>query len=120
MLVVGWSAVSARADFVDQLPWAVVGLVGLLVAFCAQAVFVLRVRRVVAVRLRSRFGHGVKAARHDRPGLVQAGDVDLVAGEGLRRYHRSDCALAREQRWPEKAEAAHRAAGLLPCGVCRP
>ena len=120
LVSVGWAAVSARADFAAQLPWATLGLTGLLIGLCGQVAFVLRFRRIVGVRIRRRFGHGVPrgAARIAAPVPVAA--VDVVAGPGLRRYHRRDCPPARDQDWPARTVAEHRANGLEPCGVCRP
>jgi hypothetical protein len=45
---------------------------------------------------------------------------DLVAGEGLRHFHRSDCQMAHGRLWRLSTRREHEQAGRVACGVCRP
>jgi hypothetical protein len=45
----------------------------------------------------------------------------FVAGEGMERFHRPDCALAAGRTgWSALSRHEHETAGRRPCGVCRP
>jgi hypothetical protein len=60
------------------------------------------------------------AAATPPAGTVLAGEV-FLAGAGMERYHRPDCALAAGRTgWTTATRQEHEAAGRRACGVCRP
>jgi hypothetical protein len=53
-------------------------------------------------------------------GTALAGEV-FLAGAGMERFHRPDCALATGRAgWTTATRQEHEAAGRRACGVCRP
>ncbi|HVX18744.1 MAG TPA: hypothetical protein VHA73_11990 [Acidimicrobiales bacterium] len=67
----------------------------------------------VAVAGRGPAAEDTQAGAGARGGLV-------VAGAGLRRFHRPECALASAKGWPTIERDAALSAGQEPCGVCQP
>jgi hypothetical protein len=111
-----WLSVSGSADINSQIhaaPWSVVGLVvvcGSLLSLITQG------RRAVSERSRLLLGEppvwSVAASSRS--------SASLVAGPGLKRYHRASCPIAHEQRWSSETREALEASGALPCGICEP
>jgi hypothetical protein len=114
---VAWAMMANRASFSSQTPIASLGIVGLIIAFYGQTTWLLSGRRAIGERSQGLLGHLV--TRHGSDAARPESAV-LVAGDGLRRYHRTDCLLARGQAWPAAPRERHHRAGRVPCGVCRP
>jgi hypothetical protein len=112
-----WWLASDRVQFGDQIPFASVGVAGLLVASYAHLSWLLQGRRAVGAR--RLFLLGEPATR--RAALTaESGDAVLLAVDGRARYHRSGCPLLDGRATTPGARGAHEAAGRRPCGVCRP
>jgi hypothetical protein len=118
MCGVAWGVASGRAHFGDQVGWVSLAVGGLVVAFFGQASWLLNGRRAVGERSIHLLGRPPRRATAG--GGVRSRASQLVGGEGLRWYHRSDCPLARAQVWPVASRSEHEADGRQPCGVCRP
>ena len=117
LCAVAWWMASGDRTFREQLSLATVSIVGVVLIVAAETAWVLRGRANVGRRIRALLG-AAPVATVDEP--VVADDGALVAGQGLRRYHRPDCALARGHDWPATGWDEHRRAGRQPCGICRP
>jgi len=113
--LVAWAAASGRAAVADQTGFVSLGVAGFLVAFAGEVSWVLRGRRAVGRRAVLLLGGPPQA----RSGWAAPRADELVAGAGLRLYHRADCRLA-GSAWAADGRAGHEAAGRRPCGVCRP
>lgn len=120
--VAAWFLASGTSTITAQIAYANLSVVGLIIAGYANAIWLLRGARAVGER-RQRLledidggpslGHRPTATHADNGG-------PLVAGEGLRFYHRPDCAMASGRDVRSADRPQHEAAGLRPCGVCRP
>ncbi|MGQ0843750.1 MAG: hypothetical protein ACT4QF_06410 [Sporichthyaceae bacterium] len=119
LLVAGYAVVANEVTYDDQEPGLALAASGTAVAMLAGAFLLFAGRRVVVRRRVAVLGLVPVAAEAV---VVSLGAVStsLVAGEGLTKYHRSDCPLAAGRDWPEADAAQHAQAGLAPCGVCRP
>jgi hypothetical protein len=122
--MVGWWAASGHARFDDQIAAANIAVGGLVVASCAHVGWIMRLRRVIGDRRRDLLGEPAAVVR--RAPETSAADVirsraeALVAGDGLRWYHRASCPLVQGRDWPTRAESEHRKAGRRPCAMCQP
>ncbi|HEY1828494.1 MAG TPA: hypothetical protein VGF87_10755 [Acidimicrobiales bacterium] len=128
---VSWYVCAGDANFNQQIGPADAALGGLLVAGLGNATWLLRGRRALGERRRTLLGDGpavaqpsvrrvevARARSDDRPG--ETGEL-YVAGEGLERFHRSDCALAAgREGWQAMTRQGHETAGRRACDVCRP
>jgi hypothetical protein len=115
----GWFFAAGHGRVADQTVPASAGIAGLVIAGYGHAAWILRGRRAVGARTKHFLG--------DPPGAIEAGTKLsrwqcelLVAGPGLRRYHRADCPLAAGAGWPSAHREEHEAAGKVACGVCQP
>lgn len=119
LAVTGWFSLTGRPAVRDQVGPLAVAVTGAMTALLAELSWILAGRSAVATRRRLLIG--TSAAAPGTSGGRRPSSPVLVAGEGLRLYHRADCPLA-----PPDARAfgpelvAGQAAGRLPCGVCRP
>jgi uncharacterized membrane protein len=112
--VVGWYQASGRALPSHQSGPAVLSAIGALLVLGAVATWLGSFRRAVLARSRRLLGAAADS-QADR-GLAAAPiavSTTLVAGTGLRFYHRADCLLA-------PARTRKPRPGQEPCGVCRP
>jgi hypothetical protein len=127
LVMVGtWFVVGGKATWDDQRPWMSLAIAGLVAVAFVSLNVLLAGRRAIGLRRVQLLGD-LPAPRQDRPVGVSAPTVVagpasevLVAGEGLVRYHRSDCFLTDGRDYAAADRAAHRAAGRQPCGVCLP
>ncbi|MGQ0466719.1 MAG: hypothetical protein ACT4QG_15510 [Sporichthyaceae bacterium] len=118
LLIVGYSIVANEVVYDDQEPGITLAVLGTALSVLAGGFLVLAGRRVI-VRRRVEVLGLVPAATAK---VVSTGAVSpfLVGGEGLTRYHRTDCPLAAGRDWPQADAAEHQQAGRQPCGVCKP
>ena len=114
--VAAWWSVSGSADINHQIrvaPWSVVGLVvtcGSLLSLITQG------RHAVSQRSRLLLGEPPAwSAAASSPS-----STSLVAGPGLRRYHRTSCPIAHGQPWATETKDSLEARGARPCGICEP
>jgi hypothetical protein len=116
LLLLAWWGASATADGPSQVAWINVGVCGLIVSGAGVTSWVLSGRRAVGAR---RVLLVPDAAL--RTDAVRADDRrPLVTARHLTRYHRAGCPMVAGKRTRAATAARHRAAGLEPCGVCRP
>ena len=116
LLVLAWWGASATADQSSQVAWINIGVCGLIVSGVGITTWVLSGRRAVGARRMLLFP--------DAQPVTDAIPTDesgpLVTAAHLTRYHRSGCPMVAGKRTRAASAARHRAAGLEPCGVCRP
>lgn len=123
---VAWTGASAHAALRDQTGWIVLGVAAFGVAVVGQSLWLRQGRRAVAAHATRVLGEAAALAPEGwRAATVQAAAVAaeaelLVAAEGLRRFHRSDCLIAGGRGWSPLPRRTHEAAGRAPCGICRP
>jgi hypothetical protein len=112
-----WLGAAGEARVGDQLIFATISVAGVVISLCANLSWIMRARRSVGDRARALLGD-VPAGSETPIGPAPARDV--VAGAGMRFYHRPECLLVRGRRWSITPAAEQVAAGRAPCGVCRP
>ena len=131
VIVVGWYIAAGEATFAQQVGPLDAALAGLVLSGVGNLVWLLHGRRALGERRRlllpdvadataSAAGHVVVAGLAPTVGAATVDDV-FLAGEGMERFHRPECALAAGRRgWTTATRREHEAAGRRPCGVCRP
>jgi hypothetical protein len=117
MCVIAWATISARPRVGSQVGFVPLAVGGLVVAFLGQAAWLLRGRRALGERARMLLGAPPAAGPRRSTAIARA--TDLVAGEGLRWFHRADCPLAANQGFAA-SHGEHTRAGRHPCRVCQP
>lgn len=117
MLLGAWIGAAAEADVESQVGYGVLAVGAVVVLFAAAIGWLVTGRRAVGLRRRHLLG-----ADRTRPGAPQSSrsEADLVAVDGLRRYHRPSCPLVRERASRAAPRVEHETAGRAPCGVCVP
>jgi hypothetical protein len=119
LLLVSWWGASASAEQSRQVFWIDIGVVGVIVAGVGIAAWLLTGRRAIGERrvalLPTRAATPSAAVRP-----ASAGKEELVSAPGLTRYHRAGCPMVVGKATRTATDAGHRAAGLEPCGICRP
>ncbi len=113
-LVVAWVGASGKDDAGDQIVFVTLALLGALVGWAAAAGWVLGGRRAITARRTHLLGEAPP-----RP-VEGARSPSLVAADGGRYFHRSDCPLAAGRNWAVSPRGAHESAGLAACPGCRP
>lgn len=113
-----WWYASVEPLFHEQVPAAVVGVLGTMLAAWCNVLWILRGRRAIGERLRLLLPDPDESAS-DAPqdGATIPGDA-FVAGRDLGRYHDPRCPLAAGRNWKTASGAKHESAGRAPCGVC--
>jgi hypothetical protein len=123
MCAIAWYLASGEAVFNHQYGPGNLAVTGLIVANAAHLFWIAAGRAALADRRKSLFvvppaietevtGGGIEAA-------VATSD-DVVAGEGVRYYHRSDCPMAADRDWQPTGRDEQESLGLLPCRICQP
>jgi hypothetical protein len=135
VIAVAWYICSGDATFGQQVGPADAAVAGLLVAGVGNATWLLKGRRALGERRRALLPDVAPpeatdvdlATEHQAPSLTTAETPAvaeaglLVAGEGMERYHRADCALAAGRTgWKAMTRHQHESEGRRPCGVCQP
>jgi len=121
LLVLGWAQVRSESVYADQVPGINMAVAGVIAAGAGAISMLLAGRRAVAVRRLAVIGdlRGMPV----RASAGASGDStsqNLVAGEGLRRFHRAGCTMAQGRNWSAASRPEHERAGRVACGVCRP
>lgn len=111
----GWLAASDRPTVEDQAGPVSLGIAGAALVLATQAAWLFGGRRAIVRRRRSLIG---LAARVRDSAPTRARSTVLVAVEGLRLYHRSDCLLAPSDAVQVLDPASSGA--WEACGVCGP
>lgn len=121
LLVAGWVLVSNESVYADQVAGINMAIAGVLVAGAGAIPMLLAGRRAVGVRRLAVLGdlRGMPVRASGRT-THDATSRNLVAGEGLRRFHRAGCTLAQVRNWSAASRSEHEQAGRVACGVCRP
>jgi hypothetical protein len=117
LLLIGWFGASASVSVRHQLLWVNVAAVGAIFGGGANALWLLSARRVIA-SAQSRIDAAVRGADH--VSVAAAAEVELVAADAMRRYHRSTCPLVAGKAVVGAGRDQHEASGRRPCGVCGP
>lgn len=112
-----WWLASDRVEFHEQVPYASVGVAGLVLAGYAHLSWLLRGRRAVGVRRLHLLGDPV-VRRSPVIAQVDGGGPVFVAVEGRARYHRPGCPLLDGRVTVTGPRHVHEAAARRPCGVC--
>jgi hypothetical protein len=111
-----WWLSADRVEFSDQVPYASVGVAGLLVGGYAHLHWLLRGRRAVGVRRLFLLGQPVvHRSALAVAGSSAAGPV-FLAVDGRARYHRPDCPLLEGRPAMNGSRANHEAAARGPSG----
>ena len=123
MCAVGWFLAAGETNYRHQVGPANMAVAGLIITSIGHVAWTVRGRRAIGQRRRRLLGH---LAASPLAGQVSdswdshMSSAPVVAGEGMRHYHRHDCPLAAGRPWPAASAEEQEAAGRTPCGVCRP
>ena len=132
VVVVAWYVAAGEATFGQQVGPIDAGLAGLLLSGIGNLAWLLHGRRALGERrqlllpdvvVTTADAHAPAALVATASGALGATSAEEVflAGEGMERYHRSDCVLAAGRSgWTTATRQGHEDAGRQPCGVCRP
>ncbi len=137
VIAVSWYVCAGDASFYRQVGPLDAAVAGAVVSGLGNAMWLLRGRRRLGERRRALLGDPVLALDAGAAGVVRrvsssnleraapvgpaGAEAEIfVAGDGLLRFHRSDCDLAAGRSWGSATREQHEDAGRLPCGVCRP
>ena len=132
VIVVAWYIAAGEATFGQQVGPLDAALAGLLLSGVGNLAWLLHGRRALGERRRILLPDVAEAAAGRGAQAVIVGPVTalsheasadevFLAGEGMERFHRADCALAAGRTgWTTATRREHEAAGRRPCGVCRP
>src|SRR5207248_2464163 len=116
LLALAWWGASATADLSSQVAWINLAVCGLIISGIGITTWLLSGRRAVGAR-RMLLVPDASPSTHATPIDERGG---LVTAAHLTRFHRSNCPMVTGKRTRAASAARHRAAGLEPCGVCRP
>ena len=121
LVLVAWRRTGTTADGAEQFAWLNVGVIGVIAAAFAAALWVRGGRRAVRRRQAAVLA-GLAPAGSESDALAVMGDdaVLPVATDRCRRYHRPGCALAAGRGAMPARRDEHEAAGRLACEVCHP
>lgn len=121
LVVLGWVQVRNENVYADQVSGMNIAVAGVVVAAAGSIQMLLAGRRAVGVRRLAVLGdlRGMPV-RASVPASDSSTSQDLVAGEGLRHFHRSGCTMAQGRSWSAASRPQHERAGRVACGVCRP
>ena len=119
---VAWTGVSAHAELGDQTGWIALGVAAFGVAVVGQSLWLRQGRRAVAAHAARVLGGAAALAPAGPRGapVTASATEQLVAAEGLRRFHRSECPIAAGHGWSPLPRRTHEAAGRIACGICKP
>jgi hypothetical protein len=127
-LAVAWWGSSTTVVLSEQVTWLEVGVAAVVLAATADVGWLVSGRRAIGLRraeisLRiALLAADVGPEELDAAAPVErSGDaVALVAGAGMRMFHREDCAMVLGKPVSDSTRSEHRSAGRRPCGMCRP
>jgi len=120
LLVAGWVFVRNESVYADQVVGINMAVAGVIVAGASAIPMLLAGRRAVGVRRLAVLGDLRGMPARASAVASDAASQNLVAGVGLRRFHRAGCTLAQGRNWSAASRSEHERAGRVACGVCRP
>jgi hypothetical protein len=123
LLIMSWYLSSEDATLRQEIGPANLSVVALIVAGGGLASWFLVGRRKIRQYRQSLFSEvGAKKATSVTLQVLPAlaSSDQLVAGDGLSHFHRSDCLMAANRDWASGSRSEHERAQRTPCGVCRP
>jgi hypothetical protein len=126
MIIAGWYEASGAGAIRAQMGWLNLALAGLVIAGVANGLWLLRGRQAMslagAVILSPPQGYSTVRPSTALPTSKshRNGRGYLVAGNGMTRYHRSECVMVAGKEVWQTGRAQHERAGLRPCEVCEP
>jgi hypothetical protein len=132
VIVVAWYIAAGEATFGQQVGPLDAALAGLLLSGLGNLAWLLHGRRALGERRRlllpditeataATDAHATDVGPLSTPTTAAAVEDVFLAGEGMERFHRPDCALATGRTgWTTATRREHEGAGRRPCGVCRP
>jgi hypothetical protein len=134
VVAVSWYVCSGDVSFDKQIGPLDAAVAGLVLAGLGNVMWLMRGRRVLGERRRALLPDPVMAVASAGTVRRVSGDAGgaaavagdgaeaglLVAGAGMVRFHRPDCALAAGRGWSGATRTEHEGLGRQPCGVCRP
>lgn len=116
--IVGYFIVANEVVYDQQETGIILAVLGAVLSVAGGAFFLLTGRRAVTQRRVAVLG--LVPAVTAKTIAASSVSTVLVAGDGLAKYHRTDCPMAAGRDWPTADAAEHEQAGRKPCGVCRP
>jgi hypothetical protein len=122
VVFIAWWGTSGEATADDQFRWLGLGVAGMILCLVVSAVWVFSGMRAVGSRIEVALPHAAETVRPalELRAVERATDDVLVAGAGMRYYHRRSCRLAQGKPVRAGDRASHLKDGRRPCGVCRP
>jgi hypothetical protein len=120
LILVAWWGASGTPQSSTQTRWLGLGMVGNIVAGAGVTTSLMLGRRSVGMARRRLLSIPVQAVGPPSGVAATTAASDLVAGARMTRYHRAGCPLADGKAVRRASADEHRAAGLVPCGLCRP
>lgn len=122
LIAIGWWGGRREELLSDQTPWIVLAVVGSVVVQASAAMWVMALRRAVAVRNATvRYRIEALALPASATVRARAATRELVAIRvpGARQFHDADCHLvAHRTALVSGSREEHLGAGLVPCRVC--
>ena len=120
VVIVGCAAGAGQTSVYDhQLLWIVGAAVALMLSGLGWTRWLLIGSRNLRMRQR-RLASITARLGAASPSATGVAEVLLVAGPGMKRYHRVDCALVKDMPVRQASRDAHVRDGRWPCGVCSP
>lgn len=135
VVAVSWYVCAGDLQFSQQVGPMDAAIGGLLLAGVGNLAWLVHGRRALGERRQALLPDVTPGVFDERPSVGtrrRLGSISetaapvaeeslYVAGEGMERFHRPDCALvAGRTGWSALSRHEHEAAGRRPCGVCRP
>ena len=119
-LIVAWDVAAGRRTLTEQATPLNLAVVCLILVASAGGGLLLMARRSIGLRRRRLLGEASPSARDAKAPAAPAVSDRLVAGKGLKHFHREDCPLARGRGFVVASRADHQRGARTACGVCRP
>lgn len=121
----GWAGASGEVRFEDQIRWASVGTVGVILIGAGSLTWLLAGRRNVGLHQRAVTERLRSRTEDDRAAPGPAPEAEpvapgLVASRVMTRFHRTDCPLVRGKAVRAHQLATHQRRGRVPCDICQP
>ena len=122
VLFVGWWGISGTTARADQYGWLNIAIAGVIVIGVANCAWLIAGRRRLAARAA---GVYMRIERRTVAAVTPNGSESsvrptLLAGTGMRHYHREDCDYVQGKKVTRRTLGRHEREGRRPCPVCRP
>jgi hypothetical protein len=112
-IALGWFETGTR-QVSTQVAWVNVAIAGLALSVAANGWWLLSGRRRIGHEMARLFSGRGLSRRSATPGR------ELVSGEGMRLFHRSDCVFVIDKKVEPASRGTLEAADRQPCAVCEP